>query len=346
MLQNLDIEHPINTLTGYRERLQVGTDMDPGIVPVRVAYRQIEGHIKLIREKPLKPDFSCPGIEHHRALIQFQPGGPDKGFDGVLQRIDTPLQGFRKQVECSKIKTCHKKGRLILSSTCWVLPPSTKGERSSLHLSSGRLASVLKVGLTGGIACGKSQFLREFHKLGVYTIDADEIAHRAILPDTSAYQEILNHFGKEILAPDETIDRKKLGQIIFSDEPARQRLNSIVHPRVRQEEARLTSDFEAEEEPESPIIMVDAALMVETGSYRKYDFLIVVYCHPRIQLRRLMSREGFSEEKAMQRIGSQMPLMDKIKYADYIIENSSRLSETHEQVKHVFTELVVHWEDR
>ena len=72
-----------------------------------------------------------------------------------------------------------------------------------LHPSSGRLASVLKVGLTGGIACGKSQFLREFHKLGVYTIDADEIAHRAILPDTSAYQEILDHFGKEILAPDE-----------------------------------------------------------------------------------------------------------------------------------------------
>ena len=115
---------------------------------------------------------------------------------------------------------------------------------------------------------------------------------------------------------------------------------------MRQEEARLTSDFEAEEEPKSPIIMVDAALIVETGSYRKYDFLIVVYCHPRIQLRRLMSREGFSKEKAMQRIGSQMPLMDKIKYADYIIENSSRLSETHDQVKHVFTELVVHWEDR
>ncbi len=205
---------------------------------------------------------------------------------------------------------------------------------------------MLKVGLTGGIACGKSHILREFHKLGVYTIDADEIAHRAILPDTSAYSEILDCFGKDILAPDDTIDRKKLGRIIFSDEPARQQLNEIVHPRVRQEEARLTSDFEAEEEPRSPIIMVDAALMVETGSYRKYDFLIVVYCHPRIQLRRLMSREGFSEEQAMQRIGSQMPLMDKIRYADYIIENSSRLSETHDQVKHVFTELVIHWEDR
>ena len=93
-----------------------------------------------------------------------------------------------------------------------------------------------------------------------------------------------------------------------------QKLNKIVHPQVRQEEARLTSEFEAEENPRSPIIMVDAALMVETGSYGKYDFIVVVYCHPKIQLRRLMSRAGLSEEEAMQRIRSQMPLLDKIRY--------------------------------
>jgi dephospho-CoA kinase len=205
---------------------------------------------------------------------------------------------------------------------------------------------VLKVGLTGGIACGKSHILREFHKLGVYTIDADEIAHSVILPSTSAYKELLDTFGKDILASDDTIDRKTLGQVIFSDEEARQKLNEIVHPQVRQEEARLTSEFEAVKDPKSPIIMVDAALMVETGSYRKYDFIVVAYCYPKIQLRRLMSREGLSEEKAIQQIRSQMPLLDKIKYADYIIENSSRLSETNEQVKHVFTELVAHYEDR
>ena len=205
---------------------------------------------------------------------------------------------------------------------------------------------MLKVGLTGGIACGKSHTLREFHKLGVYTIDADEIAHSVILPNTSAYQEIIDTFGKEILASDDTIDRKKLGQAIFADDEARLRLNEIVHPQVRQEEARLTANFEAEEDPKSPIIMVDAALMVETGSYQKYDFIVVVYCHPKIQLKRLMSREGLSEEQAVQRIESQMPLLDKVKYADYIIENSNRLSETNEQVKHVFTELVAHYEDR
>ncbi|MEE8350456.1 MAG: dephospho-CoA kinase [Acidobacteriota bacterium] len=205
---------------------------------------------------------------------------------------------------------------------------------------------MLKVGLTGGIACGKSHILREFHKLGAYTIDADEIAHSVILPNTSAYKNILDAFGRDILTPDNLIDRKKLGQIIFSDEQARQQLNAIVHPQVRKEEARLTSQFEAEEDPQSPIIMVDAALIVETGSYRKYDFIVVAYCQPKIQLRRLMSREGLSEEMAMKRIRSQMPLLEKIKYADYIIENSNRLSETHEQVRHVFTELVAHYEDR
>lgn len=140
--------------------------------------------------------------------------------------------------------------------------------------------SMLKVGLTGGIGCGKSHILREFHKLGVYTIDADEIAHEVILPDQSAYKEILERFGPEILASDQTIDRKKLGERVFSDEKAREKLNQIVHPLVLEEEARRVAEFEEREDPKSPILMVDAALMVETGSYRKYDCVIVVYCPP------------------------------------------------------------------
>lgn len=199
---------------------------------------------------------------------------------------------------------------------------------------------MLKVGLTGGIGCGKSHILREFHKLGVYTIDADEIAHEVILPDQPAYGEILETFGSEILAPDQTIDRKKLGEKIFSDGKAREKLNRIVHPLVLQEEARRTAGFEDLKDPKSPIIMVDAALMIETGSYRKYDFVVVVYCHPQVQLQRVMARDGLSEEEALQRIQSQMPLLEKIKYADYLIENSGRLSETNEQVKHILTELV------
>jgi len=199
---------------------------------------------------------------------------------------------------------------------------------------------MLKVGLTGGIGCGKSHILREFHKLGVYTIDADEIAHEAILPDRSAYEQILETFGPEILASDQTIDRKILGERVFSDEKAREKLNQIVHPLVREEEARRVAELEGREDLKSPIIMVDAALMVETGSYRKYDFVVVVYCYPQVQLQRVMARDRLSEEEALQRIQSQMPLLEKIKYADYVIENSGRLSETNEQVKHTFTELV------
>jgi dephospho-CoA kinase len=199
---------------------------------------------------------------------------------------------------------------------------------------------MLKVGLTGGIGCGKSHILREFHKLGVYTIDADEIAHEVILPDQPAYGEILETFGPEILAPDQTIDRKKLGERVFSDERERGKLNQIVHPLVLQEEARRIADFEDLQDPKSPIIMVDAALMIETGSYRKYDFVVVVYCHTQVQLQRVMARDKLSEEEALQRIQSQLPLLEKIKYADYVIENSGRLSETNEQVKHTFTELV------
>ena len=125
---------------------------------------------------------------------------------------------------------------------------------------------------------------------------------------------------------------------MFSDEKARKKLNQIVHPLVLEEEARRVAEFEGRKDLKSPIIMVDAALMIETGSYRKYDFVVVVYCHPQVQLQRVMARDRLSEKEALQRIQSQMPLLEKIKYADYIIENSGRLSETHEQVKHTFTE--------
>jgi len=199
--------------------------------------------------------------------------------------------------------------------------------------------SMLKVGLTGGIGCGKSHILREFHKLGVYTIDADEIAHEVILPDQSAYEQILEIFGPEILASDRTINRKKLGERVFSNEQAREKLSQIVHPLVLEEEARRVAEIEEREDPKSPILMVDAALMVETGSYRKYDCVVVVYCTPQVQLQRVIARDRLSEEEALQRIQSQMPLLEKIKYADYIIENSGRFSETNEQIKHIFTEL-------
>lgn len=199
---------------------------------------------------------------------------------------------------------------------------------------------MLTVGLTGGIACGKSQTLKEFNELGVYTVDADEIAHQVILPGQPAYDRILSTFGSDILAADQSIDRTKLGKLVFSDQESRENLNRIVHPFIFQEENRLISVFKAEKHPRSPVIMVDAALMIETGSYRRYDSVVVVHCRPEIQLGRLISRDGFSKEEALRRIGSQMPLEEKIKHARYAIDNSGRLSELREQVHSIFADLV------
>lgn len=205
---------------------------------------------------------------------------------------------------------------------------------------------MLKVGLTGGIACGKSHVLGEFHELGVYTIDADEIARRVVLPGTPAYEQIVETFGREILGGDGSIDRKQLGNLVFNDPQLREKLNRIVHPRVLEEEERWIAEVESLKQPRCPIIMVDAALMIETGSYRRYDSIIVVYCHPAIQLQRLMARDHLSEAEAISRIESQMPVLKKIEYATYVVENSGKLEPVRDQVKQIFMELVRLYEER
>ena len=205
---------------------------------------------------------------------------------------------------------------------------------------------MLHVGLTGGIACGKSYALKEFRRLGASTLDADQIAHRVTQPGEPAYEKILAHFGSTLLAADRTIDRKRLGEIVFSDEAARQTLNQIVHPHVLEEEERLKAELESRSgELSSPILLVDAALMIETGSYRRFPLIIVVYCHPAIQIQRLMAREQISEEGALRRIRTQMPILEKIRYGDYIIENSGKLSDTRDQIKQTFSELLIRYEE-
>ena len=202
------------------------------------------------------------------------------------------------------------------------------------------MEGMLRVGLTGGIACGKTNALAEFERLGVYGIDGDQIGHDVIQPDGSAYGEVVERFGNEILNEDGTIDRSRLGRIVFTNESRRLDLNQIVHPRILAEEERILSSLEDELSTLRPnVAMVDAALMVETGSYKRYDVILVVYCHQEIQLRRLMTRDGLSESEAWLRIGSQMPLLEKIRYADFVIDNSSRLSDTRRQIHHTFLEL-------
>jgi dephospho-CoA kinase len=197
------------------------------------------------------------------------------------------------------------------------------------------------VGLTGGIACGKSNALRCFRRLGAHTIDADDIAREVVEPGKSAYQKILAVFGSGILGPDKRINRKALGGIVFSDSDSRLKLNAIVHPYVVEEEGKRISALESNKSrSKSPIVVVDASLMIETGTYGKYQMIVVVYCPPHIQLQRLMLRDGISETEARQRIESQMPTLEKLKYGDYVIETSGKLSDTYLQVKHVYSELL------
>ena len=204
---------------------------------------------------------------------------------------------------------------------------------------------MLRVGLTGGIACGKSNALRCFRSLGAQTMDADLIAREVVEREKPAYIEIVKEFGSEILNSDKTIDRKALGRIVFSDPEARGKLNRIVHPHVLAEEGRRIQSLESEQDSSgSPVVVVDASLMVETGSYKKYELVVVVYCPPAVQLRRLMRRDEITETEAQQRIDSQMPTLEKLHYGDYVIETSGTLSDTFLQVKQVYAELLAHFE--
>jgi len=194
-----------------------------------------------------------------------------------------------------------------------------------------------KIGLTGGIATGKSNVLEILRELGCQVLDADRVAHEVIEQGQPAYREIIEHFGVAVTGPDGRIDRPKLGAIVFADKSEREKLNSIVHPKVFQAQARWFE--EVMQNNPSAIAVVDAALMIETGSYRRFDKLIVVYCTPEIQLERLMKRSNMNRDDALARIFSQMSSAEKIKYADYRIDTSQGFIDTRRQVEAIFHDL-------
>jgi dephospho-CoA kinase len=175
------------------------------------------------------------------------------------------------------------------------------------------------IGLTGGIASGKSLVAEELKRLGAYLIDADEIAREVVKTDLPAYNEIVKEFGEKILNPDKTINRKELGRIVFSNAELRRRVEQITHPRIRE---RIDAEITAvtTKNPKA-VIVVDAALLIEGGLYKKMDKVIVVYADEKTQIKRLTERDGFAIEDAKNRISSQMPLSEKRKYADFVIEN-------------------------
>jgi dephospho-CoA kinase len=197
---------------------------------------------------------------------------------------------------------------------------------------------MLKIGLTGGIATGKSYVLSVLSELGCEVIDADTVSHQVIEQGHPAYFDIINHFGRDILNKDGSINRAALGAIVFTNEIARERLNEIVHPRVYEAQAEWFE--QTRQRDTTAIAVVDAALMIETGSYRRFDKIIVVYCDPELQLQRLTERNGFTREQAQARVSAQMPSEEKLKYADYSIDTSNGFEDTRRQVEKIYEELL------
>ena len=197
---------------------------------------------------------------------------------------------------------------------------------------------MLKVGLTGSIAVGKSYVLSVLRELGAVTFDADKIAHSVMERGRPAYEDIVREFGEQVLAPDASIDRQKLGQVVFADEARRKRLNEIVHPRVIEEQNRLL--LEAEAQSPGSIAVIDAALMIESGGYKRFDKLIVAYCDRETQIERLMRRGGITREDAERRVAAQMSSEEKLRYADYRISTAGTFEDTRRRVIEVYEDLV------
>jgi len=198
---------------------------------------------------------------------------------------------------------------------------------------------MLKVGLTGSIAVGKSFVCSIFRELGCDVLDADQSARDVVLPGTAGLKKITDHFGNDILKENGELDRVKLGAIVFADRESREMLNSIVHPLVFEAQDCWFTDREAKN-PDG-IAIVDAALMIESGGYKRFTKLIVVWCEPAIQLKRLMARDAISEAEARRRIDAQMPQDEKKKYADFLIDTSNGYEDTRRQAAEIFERLNV-----
>ena len=196
---------------------------------------------------------------------------------------------------------------------------------------------MLRVGLTGSIAVGKSFVVSVFQELGCATFDADKIAHLAMEPGRPAFQEIVREFGNDVLDAEGRIDRVKLGTIVFADEFKRRQLNAIVHPRVIEEQDRLLR--EAEVRDPRGIAIIDAALMIESGGYRRFDKVIVVFCDREEQVERLMRRNQIPRDDAERRIAAQMSSDEKRRYADFEIDTSGTQEQTRARVVEVYSQL-------
>ena len=196
---------------------------------------------------------------------------------------------------------------------------------------------MLIVALTGGIATGKSIVASTLQSLGCYVHHADQIAHQLMEPERLAWKKIVSRFGQEVLNPDKTINRKKLGVLVFADERKRNFINQLIHPLVLEEKKKIIDTLEKEGQHE--IFVSEAALTIESGFAEFFDKIIVVFCKEEIQIKRLMERDNINREEALKKIASQMPTEEKLKSADYTIDSSGAVQSTAEQTEKVFLSL-------
>jgi dephospho-CoA kinase len=201
---------------------------------------------------------------------------------------------------------------------------------------------MLLVALTGGIATGKSVASRILENLGCYIHRADETAHNLMEPGNPAWEKITARFGTRILDPNGTINRKKLGSIVFNSKKERDFLNGLIHPLVFAEKTKTIQKLI--KEGKTKIFISEAALTLEAGFKDFFDKIIITHCDQNIQIRRLMDRDNIDRDQALQKIKSQMPLKEKLKHADYLINTSGTIRETIEQSEEVFRRLLWDYE--
>lgn len=197
---------------------------------------------------------------------------------------------------------------------------------------------ILRVGLTGGIASGKTTVAHILAELGAFVLDADRLSHHVMEPHGSAFDRVVSRFGEEILDSRGRIDRTRLAGRVFHDSEQRRALNEIVHPEVLAELERRITEYAPE--GRAPLAVFDAALLVETGAFRRFHRLIVTRCSRESQLRRLLVRDGLAMDEASARIDSQAPLEAKLAVADYVIDTESTLKETRAQTEHAHASLL------
>lgn len=196
---------------------------------------------------------------------------------------------------------------------------------------------MLRVGLTGGLASGKSFVGEQLRLLGCVLIKADELGHAVLLPDGEAFAETVAEFGTGILDEDGTINRRRLAAEVFTRPERLARLNAMVHPHVRERAQRLTDESVAADG--HAIVISEAAILVETGTYRNYDRLIVAVCSDEQQIERAMHRDGISREEAQARLARQLPLAEKLKVADFVVDTSGTKQDTIAQTRVIYDAL-------